>query len=164
MTTAPTSKPTRPRRDKQAEAAEGVDIGTLDDSVGYHLRRAQLAVFDDFIRTLSPVDLRPAQFSVLTVIEHNPGLSQVQVCDALGIQRTNFVPLLDELEERGLARRERGQDRRSYALYLTDAGHDLMKRARRAYAGHERRINEMIGADGYDQIIRLLVKLADLHR
>lgn len=159
---ATTSKPMRLRREKARTAAEAVNIGLLDESVGYLLRRAQLVVFDDFIKTLAPVDLRPAQFSVLVAIERNPGLSQVQVCDALGIQRTNFVPLLDELEKRGLARRERGADRRSYALHLTEAGEALMRQARREYAGHERRINETVGAEGYSQIIQLLRKLTEL--
>ena len=50
-------------------------------------------------------DIRPAQFSVLEVIGRNPGLRQTQVSFALGMKTTNFVPLLDQLERRGLAAR-----------------------------------------------------------
>ena len=46
-------------------------------------------------RAFAPFDIRPAQFSVLTVIERNPGLTQSQVAEALGIKRTNFVGMLD---------------------------------------------------------------------
>ena len=57
---------------------------------------------------------------MLTVIERNPGLTQTQVAAALGIKRTNFVGMLDELEKRALAeRRQTARDKRSYALYLT---------------------------------------------
>ena len=82
-----------------------VDLGTLTQHLGYLMRRAQLWIFQDFIRTLAVLDIRPAQYSVLMVIEHNPGLTQSRASAALGIKRTNFVVLLDGLESRGLAER-----------------------------------------------------------
>ena len=91
--------------------------------VGYALRRAQLAVFDEVIANFAELDLRPAQYSVLVLLGHSPGLKQSEVASALGIQRANFVVLFDGLEHRGLARRSPApNDRRSYALYLTEAG------------------------------------------
>ena len=63
----------------------------LDEYVGYALRRAQIAVFEEFIREFEPLDLRPAQFSVLLVIHRDPGLNQSEVAARLGIQRANFV-------------------------------------------------------------------------
>ena len=100
-----------------------IDLGPLPELIGYVLRRAQLVVFQDFFAAFAPFDIRPAQFSVLTVIERNPGLTQSQVAEALGIKRTNFVGMLDELEKRGLAeRRQAARDKRSYALYLTADG------------------------------------------
>ena len=91
-----------------------LDLGPLPDLIGYVLRRAQLVVFQDFFSAFAPFDISPAQFSVLTVIERNPGLTQSQVAAALGIKRTNFVGLLDELERRSLAeRRQTARDKRS---------------------------------------------------
>jgi len=86
------------------ERGKSIDLGPLPELIGYVLRRAQLAVFQDFFGAFAPFDVRPAQFSVLTIIERNPGLTQSQVAEALGIKRTNFVGMLDELEKRGLAR------------------------------------------------------------
>src|SRR4029079_16857316 len=71
---APKRSITRPR-----------DIGALQGHLGYFLRRAQVAVFQDFIRTLSSIDIRPAQYSVLIVTGANPGLSQADVAELLGI-------------------------------------------------------------------------------
>src|SRR5215212_4699723 len=100
-----------------------LDLGPLPDLIGYVLRRAQLVVFQDFFNAFAPFDISPAQFSVLTVIERNPGLTQTQVAAALGIKRTNFVGLLNELEKRVLAeRRQVSGDKRSYAVYLTADG------------------------------------------
>ena len=62
-------------------------------------------MFRDFFAVFAPFDIKPAQYSILTIIERNPGLKQAQVCDALGIKRTNFVAMIDELERRGLVRR-----------------------------------------------------------
>src|ERR1700674_4213083 len=115
-------KATRRRTAVSRRGAE-VDLGPLPDLIGFMLRRAQIAVFKEIFRLFSEVDIRPAQFSVLTVIESNPRLTQSQVSGALGIKRTNFVALLDSLERRGLAERQPAAgDRRSYALHLTENG------------------------------------------
>lgn len=153
------------RRNTQDRAAQsprderpvGVDYGGLPQSSGYMLRRAQLAAFQHFMRAFAEVDIRPAQFAVLTIIERNPGLKQSQVSAALGIKRTNLVALLDALEDRGLAKRAPvAADRRSYALHLTEAGTALMKRLREIDAAHEAHLIAAIGEDGRDKLLELL--------
>jgi len=95
-----------------------VKLSTLDDAVGYWLRRAQLAVFEDFARRFVALELTPAQFSTLIAIRDNPGRRQSDIAAALGIRRPNFVALLDELERRRLAERTpSGADRRANALH-----------------------------------------------
>ena len=64
-------RPTAPR-----PSAQCAELGRLVGHLGYVVRRAQLWIFQDFIRTMAEVDVRPAQYSVLLVIEANPGLSQ----------------------------------------------------------------------------------------
>lgn len=151
----------KPNRAK-AEPAADLDLGVLSRSIGYALRRAQMAVFADIIRALAPFDLSPAQFSVLVVIERNPGLTQSRVASALGIGRTNFVPLLNELERRGLARRGQAGDRRSHALFLTDRGGALMEAIRRAHAEHEARVGARIGEEARGPLLSALARLAEL--
>src|SRR5262245_729401 len=115
-TAAPASEP----------AALAAEVGPLANMVGYVLRRAQLAVFDEVIASFTELELRPAQFSVLVLLGHSPGLKQSDVANALGIQRANFVVLFDGLERRGLAKRSSAiHDRRSYALYLTESGEKI---------------------------------------
>jgi DNA-binding MarR family transcriptional regulator len=144
------------------KAKAHVDLGPLPELTGYVLRRAQLAVFQDFFAAFAPFDIRPAQFSVLTVIERNPGLTQSQVAEALGIKRTNFVGMLDELERRGLAeRRQTARDKRSYALYLTADGAALMRRLKPVIKAHESRMVGKVGEDGRASLIALLREIAD---
>ena len=73
-------------------------LGELSELLGYALKRAQLRVFDDFIRCVAPLQLTPAQFSVLLLIERNPGRNQTEIASTLGILRPNFVSMLDALE------------------------------------------------------------------
>jgi DNA-binding MarR family transcriptional regulator len=148
-----------------AAAHPGVDLGPLTGLIGYMLRRAQIAVFQDIFRTFAEVGIRPAQFSVLTVIAHNPGRTQSQVSAALGIKRTNFVALLDSLERRGLAvRRPAPTDRRSHALHLTEAGKAAMRRLNKKVDQLEARMIGQIGKDGRVALLALLHRLAEGER
>jgi len=143
----------------EAEAIT-VDLGPLPNYIGFAIRRAQLYVLDDFIRSLEKLDLRPGMFSTLTVIERNPGLNQSEVSASLGIQRTNFVIMVQELERRQLIeRRPSKNDKRSYALYLTRKGKNFLKKAQALQAEHEVRMTEKLGADGRDQLLELMQKL-----
>ena len=84
-------------------------------------------MFEDFNRRFAALKLSPAQYSALVVIAANPGRKQSEIAGALGIQRPNFVAMMDELERRGLAERLRTPvDRRSRALALTAAGAALV--------------------------------------
>jgi DNA-binding MarR family transcriptional regulator len=140
-----------------------IDFRELDSKIGYLLRCAQMAVYQDFFNAFSGVDIRPIQYAVLTVIESNPGLSQSQVSEALGIKKTNFVSIIDALEGRGLARREPIEtDRRFYALVLTEAGKALMQKLHKIAAEHDRRITERVGVAERHRLVAALRSIAAL--
>ena len=155
--------PVTERRKVSAEEispARQVGLGALGDSMGYALRRAQLASTAEFLEAMKEVDLRPTQFSVLILINENPGVRQTEVCAALGLQKANFVPLLNELQRRGLAVRKEGvPDRRSSALHLTEHGEAVLQRASELHTQWEGRLVERLGAGGREQLLELLKKL-----
>jgi len=156
----PGATATRRRKNANHERKE-TRLGPLSDYLGYALRRAQLAVFEDFFETYADLNLRPTQFGLLIVIDQNPGLKQAEASAALGIQTPNFVALVDELERRGLAQRLPAvNDRRSHALYLTKAGEALLKRVQVRQAEHEARLAARLGKTGRAQLLNLLAKLA----
>ena len=74
--------------------ADAIGLDALTGHAGYAVRRFQIWIFQDFIKTLGEVDIRPTQYSVLTVIAANPGLSQMAVAKRLGIERARLVHLL----------------------------------------------------------------------
>jgi DNA-binding MarR family transcriptional regulator len=155
-----TLKTDRPDDAASLEAATNAGaLGPLHAYVGYALRRAQLAIFQDFIRTLAEVDLRPAQFSVLTLIDAHPGILQSRAAAALGIQKANFVPLIGELERRELTRRV-PVDGRSNGMHVTPKGRALLKRARALHDRHHARVTASIGDADLRRLIDVLERLA----
>jgi DNA-binding MarR family transcriptional regulator len=136
----------------------------LTGYVGYALRRAQGVIFADFIETLAELQLRPGHFAILTLISQNPGASQTSVSVALGIQKTNFVQTIANLEKRRLvARRRSVADGRTYELELTARGRRLLVRAAELQSVHEARVTARLGAGGREQLLELLGKLSELN-
>lgn len=133
-----------------------VNVEGLTRVAGYLIRQAQLWVFEDFVATLAPLALRPAQYSMLVVIRDNAGLSQMALAEVLGIGRSGIIPPLDYLQARGLLERTATSDRRTHALHLTAAGNKLLAEADRLVAQHEQRLMEKVGPRGYQQLLRVL--------
>lgn len=134
-----------------------LDFDELNDHIGYFLRRLQVAVFSNFIRTLAPLDVRPAQYSVLVLIAANPGRSQSAIGQALNIERARLARMLHELERRKwIERRAAPDDRRSHSLFLTEPGTKALQRIRSLAARHEERMVELIGRDRRLRLLDLL--------
>jgi DNA-binding MarR family transcriptional regulator len=149
----PSAAAGRPRKNGRA----ALSLGVLNRHVGYFARRFQVWIFQDFIRRLGSLKIRPAQYSVLAVIEENPGLSQADMATLLGIERARLVRLLDNLEERHLLRRRPSRhDRRSHALTLTAAGRRRLKQSKDAAAQHEVDLAERLGADRHKALLEIL--------
>jgi len=142
--------------------AAALQLGELSDLLGYLLKRAQLKVFEDFLRCVETLQLTPAQFSVLVLLEKNPGRNQTEIANTLGILRPNFVAMVDGLESRDLCARMRStNDRRSHILVLTDKGRAVLSRAKKLVANkHEARLNELLGPANRAALIGMLSKIA----
>jgi DNA-binding MarR family transcriptional regulator len=164
-TAADAVKPSRPSRKAPVEAAvedAALQLGELSELLGYSLKRAQLKVFEDFLRCMAPLQLTPAQFSVLLLLDRNPGRNQTEIANTLGILRPNFVAMLDGLESRDLCARMRStNDRRSHILVLTDKGRGVLVRAKKLVATkHEARLNELLGPANRVALLEMLAKIA----
>src|SRR5215475_9526504 len=139
-----------------------LQLGELSELLGYSLKRAQLKIFEDFLRCVAPLQLTPAQFSVLLLLEKNPGRNQTEIASTLGILRPNFVAMLDGLESRDLCTRMRSSnDRRSHVLMLTDKGRSVLARAKKLVATkHEARLNELLGPANRAALLTMLTRIA----
>jgi len=96
-------------------------------STGFLLAKAAAIVVGQFEDALKPYGLHSREYGALSTIHQSGPHSQQQLGEALRIDRTTMVALIDDLEQRGLLERVRDQqDRRRYAITLTAAGGALM--------------------------------------
>jgi len=149
-----------PRRATPAPAVDKVDTSYLESLLGYNARRAALAVIEVFLERLAAYDLRPVDFSVLSLITHNPGITSRQLCTTLGILPPNLVGRINALEKRELVlRRPHPRDGRAMGLHLTAAGQKLMREAERTAAELEADVASKLSAAEARTLIRLLKKI-----
>ncbi len=154
-------KPARVAAPKAATARRSPpsvnDIGSLNGHLGYFVRRLQIWVFQDFIRTLSAIEISPAQFSVLAVIDANEGLSQVALGNTLAIEPARLVRLLNRLQRRGLLERLPSTgDGRRHALRLTPGGQATFKQAKALAERHEAGLLTKLGEPRYRALMDAL--------
>ena len=104
------------------------------------MRRTQAKIFADFEATLANVDFTPGSFGVLTLIRANPGITQVALAAAFGVDKSTMSPVIVRLEKRGLIRREvLASDRRCHALYLEASAEPQFLAAREKVRAFEAR-------------------------
>ncbi len=150
---APSAAESRPRGP--------IRLGRLEQLLGHSLRRAQVRVFQDFDAEMEELGLTPGQLGALFLIEANRGLSQSELGQALGIDRSSVVPLIDRLQRRGWVRRAaRVTDRRAHALELAPGGVQLLARLTPRLEAHEARIASGLSATDRKRLIELLSRVA----
>ena len=86
-----------------------VDFDELPTYIGYVVRRTQAALFGEFEATLADVDFTPGSFGVLTLIRANPGITQVALAAAFGVDKSTMSPVVVRLERGPGAARGAGQ-------------------------------------------------------
>jgi DNA-binding MarR family transcriptional regulator len=141
---------------------EEVDLGDLPDQLGFLVRRVQLWVFREFTRKLARLDVTLAQYSVLTVVDANPGINQLAVASALAIERAGLGRLIERLEGRNLLKRLPSTlDRRSYVLHLTSEGRQALARMRAIVYENEKRLAEKFRPGDAQNLRRALSTFRD---
>lgn len=142
-------------------AGAAVHLGPLGDLIGFHLRRAQTASFQAFARRVGRTDLSPGTFALLTLIQHNPGISQTALSHADGRDKSSLTPALNALARRGLILRQRlPRNRRTYALSLTPAGGRVLAALSRHAEAHDRDLDRIVGQTRKAELVRLLRRIA----
>ena len=113
-------------------------VNPLDDMVGYQLRRASVAMFDDLATVLADLELRPTGASILLLVGANPGITQSAIGRILEIERANMAPQAAMLTKRDFVARF-ASDGRSQGLRLTALGKTIVTKVRARIAAHEQR-------------------------
>lgn len=137
----------------------------LSGLLGYHLRRAQVALFRHFEQSVGAAEgITPGLLGMLAMIAENPGLSQSRLAEAMEVDRSTIVAIIDQLEARGLAVRGRAPtDRRSHCLALTAKGRTAIRRIERLVHAHEQAFAAHLSPAERAELIRLTTKLYTGH-
>jgi DNA-binding MarR family transcriptional regulator len=133
-----------------------------DGGVAFLLAQLGAHAAAAFAERLRPLELTPPQAGVLRRLGQFPGQSQRELADALGMHAPRLVALIDELEDRGLVARDRDpEDRRNYAISLTDEGQRALTELAHVARRHELAITAALDEDERAQLVALLRRLAE---
>ena len=137
----------------------------LLESTGYLLARAGSESRRRFVEALARQDLTLAAYSVLMILGAAKSTTQRELAGAVGIDPRNLVPILDDLQARGLITRDANPaDRRHHAVKLTASGRTRLARLAEVGAEAERRLLEPLSASERKQLGSLLAKLLQVDR
>lgn len=147
-------------RPAPAPAVDTVDASYLQSLIGYNASRVSLAVVTVFLERMAVYGLKPVNFSVLSLIAHNPGITSRQLCSVLSIQPPNLVGMVNALEKRELIERKpHPSDGRAVGLHLTPAGQKLCRDAERSASELESEVSARLTAAERRSLMRLLQKI-----
>ena len=134
-------------------------------STGYLLARAGSESRRRFVEALARQDLTLAAYSVLIILGGARSATQRQLARAVGIDPRNLVPILDDLQARGLISRDANPaDRRHNAVRLSSSGRTRLARLAEVGAEAERRLLEPLSDSERKQLGSLLAKLLKVDR
>lgn len=151
--------PRKPKATPPPAAPEPLD-SALNNLVGYVMRRVQMKLTQHLTSRLEEHDIRPAQFTALSIIEQAPGLMQADLAKALAIEPPQAVLMINKLESLGLAMRIRSNpDKRSYGLFLSKAGEQLLQQLKEIAVQSDLDSTAALTPEERQQLLALLHKL-----
>lgn len=137
-----------------------LDAAFLQSLLGYNARRASLAIIEQFHVDMASFNLRPVDFSVLSLIRHNPGTTSRQLCQALNILPPNMVVFLKNFEKRQLVERTpHPTDGRAMGLTLTESGEALIQAAEKTAMDSGLKATSALTESERQTLARLLQKI-----
>ena len=153
----------RVRAPEQPAAGDNnIELGKLDDTLGFWLRTAQEVAFRAFMLRVGETGTPTFRYAILALIDANPGLTQVALSRTIRRDTSSMTPALDDLVERGLVSRIRQEhDRRSYALQLTPLGRKVMQQMRAGAETHERELEQLIGRENRAAFVEALKRITN---
>jgi DNA-binding MarR family transcriptional regulator len=136
----------------------------LLQSTGFLLKRLGMNMKERSYAAFEPTGFTPFHHGVLSLLDEGARKTQAEIADALGYDRSQLVGILDDLQERGLAERERDKnDRRRHLVRLTPAGKQCLDELRTVSKGVEKEFFAPLSPDERRTLHELLAKLAAEH-
>jgi DNA-binding MarR family transcriptional regulator len=114
-----------------------------------------------FAERIASIPLSPPQAGILRKISLDEGISQQALAEHLRVMPSRMVQLIDDLEAREIVERRRStEDRRNYALLLTERGQEVLRQLSRLAAEHEEQLCAALTQAERAQLIDLCRRIA----
>jgi len=131
----------------------------LSGQIGFQIQMLQSVAHEAARQALEHLDITPARATALLLVRANPGCTQTALGEALNVNRSSAMKIVDILEGRGVVRRAPSADPRAHALELTEAGDALVGEIDAVLADHERRFFAGLTAAERGTLLSLLQRL-----
>lgn len=137
-----------------------IDYADLPTYLGYQLRQAQSAVFRDFSRIVAETGVTPGEFSLLSLLSHNPEISQVTLAAAYGLNKSTLSLAIKALADRGLVERSRNSaDKRFFSIRLTELGRRKLEEVTKHVEDQERKMDSVLAPGERMQLLDMLTRI-----
>lgn len=149
------------RRSKGGADRVGPSFGPLLGYLGYQIRQAQAAVFRDLTAATADLEVTPGEYSLLTMMDANPGISQIDLAAIHKLDKSTLSLAVTRLVKRGLIRRVRSSnDDRANRLFLRAAGRGLLERVRERVEAQERTIDTALRPGERERMLDALQRIS----
>jgi DNA-binding MarR family transcriptional regulator len=146
----------------EARLDRKMSYGFLPALIGHQVRKAYSKLFQSFTDALGTIGLAPGQYGALQLIALNPGLSQMALAAATGMDRTAMVPITNRFAKAGWVRRSRrSDDHRVYSLELTPRGEAALEKVLPLIEAVEKQFAAALSRDEQKTTRMLLARIAD---
>jgi len=137
--------------------AEGFDLGGLEKTFGFLLLGAWRDASRVFTEHFTGSGMTPLGFSILLLIDRNPGCAPGGLSEIMGITPNNMARLIEDMVKRGAVDRKVSEkDRRIRVLFLTAQGQTLLDDLKARHRAYEDHFNAKIGQVQLDELCRIL--------
>ena len=91
------------------KGSEPIQLAQLPTYLGYQIRQAQIAVFRDLSSSMKDIKLSPGEFSLLTLVNHNSGVSQIALANVYDLDKSTLSHAVKGMVKRGLIIKRRSK-------------------------------------------------------
>jgi len=138
------------------------ESNVLSNRPGYLVRRLHQLAVSLAAQTLAPYDLTPVQYGVLATVCAWPGIDQVSTAEAVGIDRTTIVSVIDRLERKGLITRSVAPfDKRMRLLEATESGQEILEQLSDSIEQHRLSLLEPLSQAESALFVEMMKRIID---
>jgi len=151
----------KPKRAVDDFRRRDVSLGPLPEYIGYQIRQAQSAIFRDLQSSFEEFKTTPGEFSLLSLIEANPGIAQVDLATLYRLDKSTLSLVVTRVVKRGLVeRRPDPEDGRCMSLWLRRPGQTLLARMRRCVEAQEQLMDKVLERGERQRLISMLDRIS----